>query len=41
MQPVDQILWDPNKKLLASCSNDCYVCIWSPEKTEPELKLDT
>lgn len=37
---VEQIQWDPHKKLLASCSKDNFVCIWSPEKSTPELTLD-
>lgn len=37
---VEQIQWDPHKSLLASCSNDDFICIWSPEKNTPELTLD-
>ena len=38
---VEQIVWDPQKRLLASCSEaDPFVCIWSAEKNTPELCLD-
>jgi len=38
---VEQIQWDPNKRLLASCStSENLVYIWSPEKTGPELQLN-
>ena len=36
---VEQIQWDPHKRLLASCGNDPIVYIWSPEKSTPELQL--
>lgn len=39
-EEVEQIQWDPNKRLLASRSNDSKVFIWSPQKSTPELILD-
>ena len=36
---VEQIQWDPHKRLLASCGNENFVYIWSPEKGTPELQL--
>lgn len=37
---VEQIQWDPSKRMLASCSSDNQVCIWQPSKSAPELTLD-
>ena len=36
---VEQIQWDPSKRFLASCGNDAFVNIWSPEKNKPEMQL--
>ena len=37
---VEQIQWDPHKRLLASFGdNENFVYIWSPEKSTPEVKL--
>jgi len=30
---VEQIQWDPKGQFLASCSNDKYVCIWTPDNS--------
>ena len=37
---VEQIQWNPSKTLLASCSEDSFVCIWSTQKNTPEIKFD-
>ena len=37
---VEQIQCDPSKRLLASCSNDNFVCIWSAENSTPEYTFD-
>ena len=36
---MEQIQWDPTGQLLASCSNDNYVCIWKPENNQPKIIL--
>lgn len=33
---VNDIKWDPSRKYLASCSDDCTVCIWSRERPGSE-----
>jgi len=37
---IEQIQWDPSKRLLASCSNENFVCIWSTEKNTPEFVFE-
>ena len=38
-EDVVQIQWDPTGQLLASCSNDNYVCIWKPDNNQPNFTL--
>jgi len=37
---VEQIQWDSRGQFLASCSNDKYVCIWSPDNSQPKITLN-
>lgn len=37
---VEIISWDPNKRMLASCSNEPYVLIWTPDSNQPHMTLD-
>jgi WD40 repeat protein len=40
LQDVEMIAWDPYRRMLASCSGESYVCIWTPASKEPHMKLD-
>ena len=39
-QDVETITWDPNKQMLASCSNEPYVLIWMASSNKPHLRID-